>query len=487
MTFDMRARAERAMRAMGFEPSIPEQIASTATEHCADASIAADLRHLLWSSIDNDDSRDLDQIEYVEELSDGSMRVLVGIADVDACVPKGCPIDDFASEQTTSVYTGVEVFPMLPAVLSFGRTSLLPGEDRLAVVTEMCVSQDGVVREARSYRAHVRNKAKLSYDEVGEWLEGRAGLPESISSVPGLAEQIRAQDRAAGYLIQERQRAGALDFETVEAIPVVADGHVSGLSWHSKNRARYLIENFMISANTSLSGVLSALRSPSIQRIVRKPERWARIVAIARATGDTLPEEPDSAALAAFMVRRRSIAPDRYAELSLAIVKLLGPGEYAVSRSGAPPLEHFGLAVHGYTHSTAPNRRYVDVVIQRLFKAAERGERPPYTLDELDAIADRCNERANAARKVERLMRKVAAAVLLSNRVGDIFDAVVTGASPKGIYVRLLDPPAEGRVTRGEAGLDVGDRLKARLIRTDAENGFIDFANEGEYGVVNHA
>jgi len=484
MTFNLHARAERAMRDVGFAARMPQDLTAHIPPPHNEQAAIQDLRQLLWSSIDNSDSRDLDQVEYAELLPGGGIRLLVGIADVDSRVGKGSPIDQFAAAQTTTVYTGIETFSMLPEALSTDATSLNENEDRLTVVTEIVLCPRGSVQSARAYRAWTRNHARLSYEDVGPWLDGKGPKPEGVAEVSGLAEQLRLQDRAAERLIQERARAGALDFETIEATPVYSDGAVKDLRVQSKNRARYLIENFMIAANTSLSGILSKSGRSSIQRLVRRPERWSRMVTIARAVGDNLPDEPDSHALAEFLSRRRLADPERYADLSLSIVKLLGPGEYALVPGGKPAPEHFGLAVTGYTHSTAPNRRYVDLVTQRLFKALAGGVPCPYTDEELEAIAERCNERANAARKVERLMRKVAAAVLLAPRVGQIFDAVVTGASPKGIYVRTFDPPAEGRVLRHEAGLDVGDHLKARLIHTDPEHGFIDFANEGEVSFV---
>ena len=482
MTFNIRARAERAMRDAGFAATMPADLASRIAQPKAPPSVA-DLRDLLWSSIDNSDSRDLDQVEYAELLPGGAILLRVGIADVDAIAGKGTPVDLFAAAQTTTVYTGVETFSMLPEALSTDATSLNENEDRLAVVTEMILCQSGMVQSSRAYRAWIRNRARLSYDDVGPWLDGQGPEPERVAAVAGLAEQLRLQDRAAERLIQERRRAGALDFETIEATPVFSDGAVQDLRIQSKNRARYLIENFMIASNTALCGILSASGRSSIQRLVRRPARWARMATIARAVGDSLPDEPDSQALSAFLARRRVADPDRYADLSLSIVKLLGPGEYTLVPGGRPAPEHFGLAVHGYTHSTAPNRRYADLVTQRLFKAYADGSPQPYTDAELAAIADRCNERANAARKVERLMRKVAAAVLLAPRAGQLFDAVVTGASPKGTYIRTFNPPAEGRVLRNEAGLDVGDHLKARLIGVDPGHGFIDFANEGEVSI----
>jgi VacB/RNase II family 3'-5' exoribonuclease len=481
-SLDLREMARRAMIENGFVPEMPPGVAhqlqtleSNPPGDLNDESIR-DLRSLLWSSIDNSDSRDLDQIEFAERLPGGDIRLMIGIADVDAFVPKGSAIDRHALENTTSIYTGVRTFPMLPEQLSNDTTSLLEDVDRLAVVIELVVDTEGEVRSNDVYRALVRNHAKLVYGPVGAWLEGGAPAPPKVSEVEGLSEQLRLQDEATERLRALRRRNGALNLETIEAKPVTVDGRVVDLVRTEHNRARDLIESFMVAANSEMAEFLEAEGWPSIRRVVRTPERWPRIVEIARSFGDNLPDEPDSRALAAFLTRRRADDPEHFPDLSLSIVKLMGPGEYAVERAGADGEGHFGLAVHDYTHSTAPNRRYADLITQRLLKAVVAHRVAPYTEAELRDIAERCTEREDAARKVERLMRKVAAAVLLGERIGETFDAIVTGVSAKGTFVRLISPPADGRVVRGEQGMDVGDKVRVLLLSTEPERGFIDFA-----------
>lgn len=476
--FDLRARAVAAMRDNGFITDFPPE--AQRQLHALPAPTAAngrrDLRGLLWSSIDNDTSRDLDQIEVVQSEADGTTRVLVGIADVDALVPEGSAIDTLAGENTTSVYTGVEIFPMLPEALSTDRTSLLPGDDREAVVIEMRVDKAGNVVASDVYIALVRNHAQLTYDAVGAWLEGQAQVPENVAQTPGLEAQLRLQEQVANALHARRIAAGALEFETVEAQPVMANGQVVDLQVPLKNTARMIIENFMISANMTLANFLTAHGLVSIQRIVKQPERWPRIVALAAETGDVLPDQPDSHALSVFLARRKAADPAHFPDLSLAVVKLMGPGQYAAVQATDPPQGHFGLAAYRYTHSTAPNRRYADLITQRILKAALANAPAPYTLDALESIAAHCTERENAARKVERLMRKVSAAVLMRDHIGQVFTATITGASPKGVYARLAAPPVEGRVVQGDEGLDVGDTAHLRLIAVDPMHGFIDFA-----------
>jgi VacB/RNase II family 3'-5' exoribonuclease len=482
--FNLSARAHQAMIDAGFVPDFPPEAmrqlqAIEAKPPPATSPEIRDLRSLLWSSIDNTESRDLDQVEYAERLANGDIRVLVGIADVDAFVPHDSPIDRHAGENTTSVYLGVAIYPMLPEQLSTDTTSLLDNEDRLALVIEMVVDSQGNLTSSGVSQALLRNDAKLSYEGIGAWLENGGTPPAEVARIAGLEAQLRLQDEAAERLHAHRESQGALDFETIEAQPVMQDGHVVGLKVTPKNRARYLIENFMIAANTAMATYLETSGVPSIQRVVRSPERWDRIVALAAQMGEHLPSQPDSRALSGFLARRKAADPAHFPDLSLSIVKLLGPGEYTVVRSPLEHAGHFGLAVHNYTHSTAPNRRYADLVTQRLLKAIIRQAAPPYSEEALTQIAQRCTEREDAARKVERLMRKVAAAVLLSNRIGEVFDAIVTGASEKGTYARVISPPVEGRIVQGEHGLDVGDRVRVRLIRTEPWQGFIDFAASG--------
>lgn len=431
-----------------------------------------DLRNLLWSSIDNEDSRDLDQIEFAEQLENGEIKVSVGIADVDAFVAKDSEIDFYARQNTTSVYTGIRTFPMLPLALSEDLTSLAANRDRLAIVTDFVVARDGSVNLNRIYRAVVCNHAKLDYDSVGAFLDGKSELPVKIN---GLEEQIRLQDEAADRLRAVRLREGALEFGTVEATAARRDGEIY-LTVKQKNQARYLIENLMITANVLMAQFLEASKFPALERIVRRPERWQRIVELAAAAGEKLPAEPSSLALADFLERRRAADPVHFPDLSLSVVKLIGSGDYTVDNPEKPETNgHFGLAVNDYTHSTAPNRRYADLITQRLVKAAIKNARPPYSIEELEETAARCNERQTAARKVERKMRKIVAAYVLSDKIGSIFQGIVTGVSRKGVFIRLLDPPAEGKIVVNEEGIDVGDHVSARLIKTDAENGFIDF------------
>jgi exoribonuclease-2 len=476
--FELGERSRRKMRDEGFEPEFPPgvemQLRETGTAAAPGANVV-DLRDLLWSSIDNPESRDLDQIEVADRLPNGAIRLRIGIADVAGTVPADSPIDQHAVHNGCSVYTGVAVYPLLPEALSTDRTSLLQDRDRAVVVIEMAVEPDGAVQGGSIYGALARNRAQLDYESVGDWLDGQTAAPERVRNVAGMEAQLRLQNEAAERLLAWRKREGALEFETVEARPVMEDGRIKDLAVPRKNPARRLIENFMVSANTTMARFLEDRRVGSLQRIVRSPQRWPRIVEIARRFGVELPAEPDPLALSRFLCDRQAADPERFADLSLSIVKLMGPGEYTVVTSASDRVGHFGLAVYSYTHSTAPNRRFADLVVQRAVRASLADAAPPYRPDRLAELAARCTERENAARKVERFMRKVVAAAWMRGRIGETFDAIVTGASPKGTYVRLLRPPVEGRVVRGEQGLDVGDRARVRLIAADPERGFIDF------------
>ena len=477
--------AEAAMRQNGFDPefspAVMREVRSLDDPSDDPPPVdARDMRALPWSSIDNRESRDLDQIEVAERLPDGSIRVRIGIADVETLVALGSAADEHASANTTSVYTGVAVFPMLPERLSTDLTSLNEGEDRLAVVIEFDVAADGALGNASVYRALVRNRAKLTYDAVGAWLENVGPEPPAIARWPVLREQVRLQDEAAQQLRRARSIAGALNFESVEASPVVVKGKVVDLAVARRNRARDLIEDFMVAANRSVATYLLEHNSPSIRRVVREPKRWDRIVALAAELGAVLPDRPDNKALSEFLSERRAADPEHFADLSLSVVKLLGPGEYVLERriGNRRTAGHFGLAVADYVHSTAPNRRFADLVTQRLLRAVQSGSARPYSDDELVAIAKRCTERGEAARKVERTMRKIAGASMLAERVGESFAAVVTASSPKGVYARVLSPPVEGRIVRGGAGLDVGDTVRLTLVTADPVKGHIDFAHQ---------
>jgi len=435
-----------------------------------------DLRHLGWCSIDNDDSRDIDQLTWAEEDGKGNTRIYIAVADVDALVHKGTPIDRRAQHNTTSVYTAATIFPMLPEKLSTNLTSLNEAEERVALVIEMTVRDDGTTGEGDVYRAVVHNKAKLAYDSVAAWLDGKGEAPEAIGRVEGLAETLHLQDRSADLMRANRHEHGALDLETIEARPVFADGKVVDLRQAERNNARLLIEDFMIAANGVTARFLSGHHFASIRRVVRSPERWDRIERIASDLGDRIPPEPDARALEEFLLRQKKLDPTRFPDLSLSIVKAMGAGEYVVEHPGEQSIGHFGLAVKDYTHSTAPNRRYPDLLTHRLVKAALAGKPSPYDDDELAALAQHCTDQEDAANKVERHVRKVAAAMMLAHRVGEHFDGIVTGASAKGTWVRIFHPPIEGKVVRGEAGLDIGDRTRVKLINVDIERGFIDFA-----------
>jgi len=438
-----------------------------------------DLRGLLWASIDNDDSLDLDQLTVSEKMNGDAVKVLVAIADVDAVVKQGSAIDGHACHNTTSVYTAAEIFPMLPDKLSTDFTSLKFDEDRLVIVVEAQVNKDGSLLGSDIYRAQVHNHAKLAYNSVGAWLEGKAEIPEKIVAVKGLEENLRLQDKIAQSMKDFRHLHGALSLETIEARPVFDGDAISSLEVEERNRAKDIIEDFMIAVNGVTARFLEAKKFPSIRRVVRTPKNWNRIVEIAEEHKDKLPPMPDAKALEDFLVRQKAIDPLRFPDLSLSVIKLLGSGEYVADFPGDTPPGHFGLAVKDYSHSTAPNRRYTDLITQRLLKAAMDGGAVPYSNDELESLAEHCTQEEDAANKVERQVGKSAAALLLENKIGQQFDAIVTGASPKGTWVRLLSIPVEGRLVLGFEGMDVGYRLRVQLDSVDVYRGFIDFKRVG--------
>ncbi|HVR44941.1 MAG TPA: RNB domain-containing ribonuclease [Thermoanaerobaculia bacterium] len=476
---DLAEIARQAMLDRGLHPDLPREAAAEldrlAGPATPDDDSIRDLRKLPWISIDNDDSRDLDQLSTAERTGERT-SLLVAIADVDSLVPRDSALDRHARANTTSVYTPARIFPMLPEKLSTDLTSLNPGEDRLATVAELVVDDEGVLESANVFRAVVRNHAKLAYEPVADWMEGKGREPEAMVAFPPAAEQVRMQDQVARRLRHLRTEAGALDFETIEAKAEMSDGEVVAVRKRRQTRAHEIIEDLMIATNGVTARFLDRKKMPSLRRVVRAPERWERIVRLAEEHGYKLPPEPDSSALEEFLLVQKRTNPTTFPDISLSIIKLLGRGEYVAQKPGAPPIGHFGLAARDYTHSTAPNRRYPDLVTQRLVKAAIAGERSPYSLDELDAIAAHCTAQEDAAEKVERLAVKAAAALHLAPRVGDSFGGVITGASAKGTWVRIFDPPVEGKIVAGERGLDVGDRVRVRLVGTDPERGFIDFA-----------
>jgi len=479
--FNLVAAAHAAMIEHGFQPDFPAGIdtelsAIEAHPEPPAAPGAQDLRKLLWSSIDNDTSKDLDQIEWAEQLPDGRIRVLIGVADVDARVVAGSIIDSHAKSETTSVYTGVKVFPMLPAELSEGITSLNENEDRVALVIEYTVDQAGSTADGKAYRALVRNRAQLAYNAVGAWLEGRAPAPAKVAANSDLAAQLKLQDTAAQRMVGGRFQHGALDLETIETRPVMLADQAVEIAKLDKNRATSLIEEFMVAANGVIARTFEDAGVASIRRIVRTPKRWDRIVELAKGLGTTLPAEPDSKALNDFLLAQKQKDPDHFPDLSLATVKLMGPGEYVLVKPNEVSPGHFGLAVQDYTHSTAPNRRFPDMVTQRLMKAWLAKAPQPYSVDDLNAIATHCTLMEDNARKVEREMQKRIAAVVLHPRIGQSFPAIVTGVNNYGTFVRTLDPHVDGKVVQGGKGLDVGDKVTVKLVSTDPQRGFIDFA-----------
>lgn len=469
--------AHRVMIERGLAPDFSRavQLELEAIRRPAPCEGVRDLRGLLWCSIDNDDSRDLDQLSVAEALPDDGVRIYVAIADVTALVRPASAIDQHARQNTTSVYTAAAIYPMLPEQLSTDLTSLALAGDRRAVVVRMDFDARATMRASEVFEAAVHNRAKLAYNSVAAWLDGTGPTPPAIDAVPGLAENLRLQDRVTQMLREIRHEHGALSLETIHARPVFDDGTLKALAPERTNRARQLIEDLMIAANGVTAKFLAANRFPSVRRIVRTPKNWDRIVELAAEHGTRLPPNPDARALEAFLVDARDHDPLHFPDLSLGIVKLIGAGEYVVELPGETAPGHFGLAVKDYAHSTAPNRRYPDVITQRLVKAALAGAKPPYADEDLVALAEHCTEQEDEAKKVERQVGKSAAAILLSSQIGRRFDALVTGAAEKGTWVRLLHPPAEGKLVGGFGGLRVGQRVPVELVHVDIERGFIDF------------
>jgi exoribonuclease-2 len=467
------------MRSRGLEPEFPRAALAevNAVERPPDTAEepTRDLRALLWCSIDNDDSRDLDQLSVGEPLDGGSVRILVAIADVGILVPRQSAVDRHAAINTTSVYTPAVIFPMLPERLSTDLTSLADRQDRLSIVIEFVVSQDGDVTGSNVYGARVRNQAKLTYHGVGAWLDNEGPLPSAAASVAGMDRQLKMQDAVAQALARRRHEQGALQFESDDVVHGFDGDRLTEVHAERPNRAKMLIENLMVAANGVTARFLESQGLPSIRRVVRSPERWDRIRDLASQSGASLPQQPDASALSAFLVQRKAADPDGFTDLSRTVIKLLGRGEYVVERpGGSEPQGHFALAVKAYTHSTAPNRRYPDLLTQRLVKAALTGRPSPYAVEELDRLAEHCTSQEDAANKVERQVRKSATAMLVQSRIGEQFDAIVTGVTKSGTFVRVTDPPMEGMLGRG-AAVDVGDRLRVKLASVDVDRGYIDF------------
>jgi exoribonuclease R len=509
--FNLAGAALDEMHAAGFKPEfgkgVDEQVADIreALANRKPEPAVEDLRSLGWSSIDNDTSRDLDQIEFAERIPEG-IKLRVAIGDVAAAVAKGSPIDKHAQDQTQTIYTAVKNFPMLPFDLSTDMTSLNEDADRFAVMMTFTVGPTGAMSDEKVSRAFVRNRAQLAYSRVGPWLENtasgasmgsafdlrsdsaRSAQPQAESEAQRspalptgwLADQLKLQDEAAQALHKARVENGALEFHRAEADPVVSDGKVVDVQEAIHNRAMDLIEDLMVAANGVMARTLRKGGRSGLQRVVRIPVRWDRIVELAAEHGGALPTSPDSVALNDFLETQRKNDSIHYPDLAVAVIKLMGPGEYMLMRPNDDPTGHFGLAARDYTHSTAPNRRYPDLVTQRILHAMIDNAPAPYSDQELMAIAQHCNDADKALRKIERDMQKRVAAVALAGRIGQTFAGVVTGSSDKGVYVRTFSPPAEGRVMQGGDNLDVGDKVTVRLIHTDPARAFIDFANVGK-------
>ena len=471
--------ARKAMIARGLDPDFPESVIAElkelANQPINKTEVTKDMRDKIWCSVDNDDSLDLDQLSYAEQLPDNKVRVFVAIADVNAMVHSQSNIDIHASHNTTSVYTVAEIFPMLPEKLSTDLTSLRYNADRYAFVIEMVVGDDGAVEQSDVYTAIVKNYAKLAYNSLGFWLEGTGPIPSEINNVEGLAENIKLQDRSAQKMKELRYKHGALNLETIEARPVFDGDTLSEMRVEQKNRAKDLIEDFMIASNGSTARFLTGKNFPSIRRVVRVPKQWERIVELASEHGFSLPEIADSKSLSEYLNFFKQKDPDHFTDMSLSVLKLLGSGEYILEKPGDTEEGHFGLAVKDYTHSTAPNRRYPDLVTQRLLKAAISGKPVPYSMEQLEQIAKNCTVKEDDVKKVERQVEKSANAILMQSRIGEVFNAIVSGASPKGTWIRLLNPHVEGKLVKGFNGLKVGQKLKARLTEINVEEGFIDF------------
>lgn len=477
-TFDLELLAKNLLQENGFEPEFSQAALKQLNAiHIAPplSGAAEDLRSLLWCSIDNDDSRDLDQLTCGQREKDGRISIWVAIADVDALVSKNSAIDKHAQTNTTSIYTPARIFAMLPEKLSTDLTSLNENEDRLSIVVKMIINSEGLCEEASIFQALVRNKAKLTYNSVGAWLDGSGDVPEKVKQVEGLQEALVCQHQAAQMLKMRRHEMGALTLETIEAeAKVMPDAQV--IMWLSPhNYAQQLIEDFMIAANAAMASQFRSASVPSLRRVVRVPKRWDRIVHIAAMQGFSLPEQPDAKALDGFLMKQKEASPETFPDLSLTIIKLLGRGEYVVEVPGSAPIGHFGLALSEYMHSTAPNRRFPDLISQRICKAYLQEKAMPYTLADLIALSAHCTRQEDAAMKIERHLNKSAAALLLSSKIGAAFNGMITGAGSKGTWVRIFDPPVEGKVIHGFSGLDIGDKVTVKLSNVDIAKGYIDF------------
>jgi exoribonuclease-2 len=480
---DLTELAKKAMKERNFltefSPDVQAEVTQIPDSILTILPSIKDLRKKLWFSIDNDDTKDLDQLTYREQLEAERIKIYIAIANVEDWVAKDSAIDQHAQQNTTSIYTPTKVFSMLPTKLSTNLTSLNEKQDRLAIVVEATMTANGSIEDHILYSAYVCNQAKLTYNRVASWLDGEGPIPDKILKVEGLEEQVKLQDKVAHRLKNFRYKQGALTFDVRESYPVIEHNKIVGVKTLEKNRAHDLIENLMIVANTATAHFLSNHQRPSLQRVVRIPKRWDRIVAIAKEYGDSLPEQPDSKALEIFLIKRWLLEPLHFSDLSLVIIKLLGRGEYIIQYPGEEPIGHFSLAIKHYTHSTAPNRRYTDLITQRLITSIFKNKPSPYSDQELEALARHCTQKENDAEKVERKMKKSAIIVILSSKINEIFDGLVTGATPKGTWIRIFHPPVEGKLIQGFENVDVGEQIKVKLVHVDIEAGFIDFIRVG--------
>ncbi len=476
---DLTELAKKAMLEYQFLPEFPitveQEVNQIPSPVIPTSDSVQDLRDKLWFSIDHYDTRDIDQLTYAEPLSDGQVKLYIAIADVDSLVKKNSAIDHYAEHNATSIYTPTKTFFMLPEKLSTQFTSLNEREDRMAIVIEVIITPNGAIEQHRLYPAYVRNQAKLTYSHVTTWLDNQGSIPIRVSKIAGLEEQIKFQDKIAHQLKAYRVQQGALILDKIEPYVIFMNGQIVGLQVSERNRAWDLIENFMVIANTAAARFSRDHHLPLLRRVIRTPKRWDRLLEIAKKYGEILPEQPNAKALDLFLLKRRLIDPLHFAELSLIVIKLLGNGEYVAEHPEENPMEYFGLALRDYVHATAPNRRYSDLIIQRLLKAGLQNQSSPYLSQELEALAKHCTEKEDKATKVERKMRKSAAALLLSSKLNQTFDAIVTGASLEDRWVRIFDPPIEGKVIQGYENIDVGDRIQVKLVSVNVEQGFIDF------------
>lgn len=478
MKVDLASLAHQVMLEKGLQPDFSREELQQLSHLTMPAPIDQnypDHRSFLWCSIDNDDSRDLDQLTYAEKGSNGETTLWIAIADVDALVDKDTPIDVHARINTTSVYTPAKIFPMLPEQLSTNLTSLNEGEDRLAIVVRIKINSIGEVEESFIAQAIVHNYAKLTYSAIGRWLEGESPVPDNVKQVKGLEEALRIQHEAAQLLKQRRHEAGSLTLETAEAEVKVDHQNEISIQLPAHNFAHQLIEEFMIAANCVTASYFNQAKIPSLRRVVRTPKYWDRIVELANGYGEFLPDEPDSKALEAFLMKRKKEDAESFPDLSLTVIKLLGRGEYIVESDQEDHIGHFSLALSNYTHSTAPNRRFPDLITQRQYKAFSRGNSSPYSLRELDHLAKHCSEQEDAAMKVERQLNKSAAALSLSSQIGTVYQGIITGASEKGTWVRLFHPAVEGKVIEGFENLKVGNKVTVQLTSVNIVKGYIDF------------